>query len=149
MKRAVTCLLGVGLAGGASLVGQTLSQQPVFRADTYGVTIDVSVRRRSAPVPGLAALDFELLDNGVKQAVEIQGNDAIPLDVSLVLDHTRRFHVALGRGLASDLAKTALSLRPIDRFRAITFATEVREVFPMQALSAWSPGLPLPDALTK
>ncbi len=149
MKSASMCLIAAALLGGASPAGREPPAQLVFRAGTYAVTIDVSVRRRNAPVPGLTASDFELLDNGVKQKVEIEGNDAMPLDVSLVFDHTRRFHVAVGRGIASDLAKTAASLRPIDRFRAITFATNVREVFPMQALGATTSGVPQVEALTK
>ena len=43
--------------------------QATFRTSTNRVSVDVSVRREGRPVTGLAATDFELFDNGVKQNV--------------------------------------------------------------------------------
>jgi VWFA-related protein len=143
--------LVVVLAGYSSLApggGQDPSQQPVFRAGTYGVAIDVSVRRRNAPVPALGARDFELVDNGVKQDVEIQANDSVPLDVSLVFDQLYFVQARYTQRLMSDLAEAVASLRPSDRLRIVTFATGVREVLSMQARSSWPESLTTKDGLT-
>jgi VWFA-related protein len=103
-----------------------------FRSGTQLVTIDVSVLRRNAPVAGLTARDFVLLDNGVPQAIELQGVDGVPIDVSLVFDRSASSQATIGSRFEADLAKIALMLRPIDRLRVIAFATGVREVLPMQ-----------------
>jgi VWFA-related protein len=103
----------------------------VFRAGTDLVTIDASVRLRNAPITGLTARDFELLDNGVAQAIELQSTDTVPVDVTVLFGQYQTRDMP-GQRLASDLAKIAEWLRPIDRLRVITFAGDVREVFPME-----------------
>jgi hypothetical protein len=107
------------------------------------VTIDVSVRRRQAPVNGLVAADFELLDNGVRQQIELQPVEAVPVDVTVVFEQTTLSQPSIGRHFNADLAKIASLLRPLDRLSVITFARDVREAMPMQPPSAWkATGLP-------
>jgi len=62
-------------AGGAGQLG-------VFRASVDRVRVDALVTRGGAPVAGLAADDFEVLDNGVRQRVELSTTAA---NVSAVL----------------------------------------------------------------
>jgi len=130
----------IGLCGAVLAKGQV--QQPVFRASTDLVAIDVLVQRRGNPVTNLTAADFELLDNGVRQQVTLEGTDAVPVDVTMVFDE--RYYAAFGGGpIGPDLRNIAERLRPIDRLRVILLASEVREVLPMAFPSAWpKAGLP-------
>ena len=61
-------------------------QQPTFRAGVEVVRIDVSVMRGIVPVAGLDRDDFELIDNGVVQALDAVSLDQAPLNLMLVLD---------------------------------------------------------------
>jgi len=60
--------------------------QATFRTSTNRVSVDVSVRREGRPVTGLAATDFELFDNGVKQNVIELSYEQLPIDVTVALD---------------------------------------------------------------
>jgi hypothetical protein len=108
-------------------------QRPSFRAGTEVVTIDVSVRRKAAPVPGLTAADFVLLDNGVPQRVSVETTEAVPVDVSAAFEMSTTSQFRQGGRFASDLKELVRLLRPIDRLRVITFARDVREVMPLLA----------------
>ena len=48
--------------------------------------MDVLVSDRGKPVPGLGPADFEVLDNGVPQRVELVSFEQLPLSVVLALD---------------------------------------------------------------
>ena len=61
-------------------------QQATFTARVDAVRVDVDVRRGNKPVTGLSAADFEVLDNGVPQRVELVSPTALPLNVVLALD---------------------------------------------------------------
>ena len=57
-----------------------------FEVQVSTVYADVFVKRGGAPVKGLTANDFEILDNGIPQQVEFLDVDALPLTTILVLD---------------------------------------------------------------
>jgi VWFA-related protein len=69
-----------------ALLMPELEQTPVFRVAVEAVRVDVFVGRKGNPVAGLQRTDFELLDDGVRQEIEIVDVDAFPLSVALVLD---------------------------------------------------------------
>lgn len=142
MKTPVLWSIALAVAAAAPVPRQEV-QQPVFRSGTQVVTIDVSVRRRQAPVNGLVAADFELLDNGVRQRIELQPVEAVPVDVTVVFDETRPSQTSIARHFNDDLAKIASLLRPVDRLSVITFDRDVRATMRMQPPSAWkASGLP-------
>jgi len=62
------------------------AQRAVFSSRIETVRIDVSVLQGSQPVRGLAAGDFEVLDNGVPQQVTLLGFEETPVNVVLALD---------------------------------------------------------------
>ena len=134
-------LLGVavGLAAVASQgldAGRAQGQvqvPPLFRARSTMVSVDVSVRRGNNPVAGLTAADFVVTDNGVPQEVELVDVQAIPVDVSLVVDLSGSTSGQLDR-YRSDVLGIARAIRPTDRLRVITFANRVNQ------LLALSPG---------
>jgi hypothetical protein len=130
MTRPLATACAIALAAlGARAAGP--GQQPVFRTTTEVVSVDVSVTRNDVPVAGLAAKDFVLLDNGVRQEIDAVSIETLPMDVTFVLD--------LSGSTAGSLKafKTAVDrmrgmLRPTDRLRLVTFADRVQEIVPMQ-----------------
>jgi VWFA-related protein len=61
-------------------------QSPAFTSKIEAVRVDVLVTDNGQPIRGLAPADFEVLDNGVSQQVELVSFDQIPLNVILALD---------------------------------------------------------------
>ena len=89
MTRAAATLTLLVLAGSASAAAQTQT----FSSKVEAVRVDVLVTDKGQPVRGLQAADFEILDNGVPQQVDLVGER---------LDHLREgAHTVLG-GLARD-----------------------------------------------
>ena len=76
----------VAITVGVSAGTRGQDQRPVFRAGTDVVTIPVSVRSSGSPVAGLSAVDFALLDNGVPQTLEVVSGDAVPADITLIVE---------------------------------------------------------------
>jgi Ca-activated chloride channel homolog len=68
----------------AALPGQ--AQPPTFSAKVEAVRVDALVTDRGQPVLGLKPTDFEVLDNGVPQQVDLVSYEQIPLNVVLALD---------------------------------------------------------------
>ena len=83
MRRAAlsACLLALACACAAALV----QQQPVFRVRVERVRLDALVTAGGHPVEGLGAVDFEVLDNGVRQRIDV-ATTAGDVTVVLVLD---------------------------------------------------------------
>ncbi len=114
MTRAVAMAAGaalVVLVAGAGGRGVT-AQQPSFSAKVDAVRVDVDVRRNNAPVSGLSADDFEVLDDGVRQTVELVSATAVPisvvlaLDTSASLDAKERVHLTAAGTRVIDALKT-------------------------------------------
>ena len=116
----------------------TPAQRPTFRARTDAVVVDVSVKKGQTPVKGLAATDFEILDNGVPQQIDGVMVADVPVDVTLAVDLSNSVVPDVNR-FKADIQKFAATLRPTDGVRIVSFAFDVREDVPMQ-----SPGQPLP-----
>jgi VWFA-related protein len=62
------------------------AQRTTFSAKTEAVRVDVLVTENGHPVLGLKASDFEIVDNGVPQQVDLASFEQIPLNVVLTLD---------------------------------------------------------------
>ena len=82
MKRRLTIALTLALFECAA----NAQQNPAFRAKVESVRVDVLVTDNGQPILGLGPADFELLDNGVPQQVELVSFDQVPLNVILALD---------------------------------------------------------------
>jgi Ca-activated chloride channel homolog len=70
-----------GLSGGPAV-----AQQPTFSSRLDAVRVDVLVTERNRVALGLGPADFELLDNGVPQTVDLVSFEELPLNVVLVFD---------------------------------------------------------------
>jgi len=121
-------IVGV-LASGALLAAR---QQNVFHAETEGVSVNVSVRSGNKAVTGLTAADFELRDNGVKQSIATLSVEALPIDVTLLLDVSHSVEGQRLERLKYSVGETAQLLHPEDRLRLIAVQHTLREVFPFQ-----------------
>lgn len=133
-RRQAVAIVSLALTGGAALGVRTqrpAQPQTVFRAGTDLVTIDVSVRSNGSPVGALAAKDFVLLDNGVPQAVDVVELEAIPVDITVLLDVTED-DVGYGRGLVEQARKIIELARPADRVRVMSVSTTVTDLIPRQ-----------------
>src|ERR1700733_10332483 len=132
-------LMTLGLLG-ARPIGS--GQQASFRAGVDVVRVDATVLDGAAPVPNLTAKDFRLTDNGLEQSVQTIAIENEPIDVTLLVDTSGSTAGALG-AFRTTVQGVAGLLRPMDRVRLVTAASQVDEVFGMQ-----SPNRPIPvDAI--
>jgi VWFA-related protein len=103
----------------------------VFKSGVDAVIIPVAVRAGNKPVPGLSAADFELRDNGVLQEIRTVEAEAIPIDVTLLLDLSSSVDGPMLQRLKTAVADTAALLRSDDRIRLVAISQVLREVFPL------------------
>lgn len=128
--------VGAALLVAALLVIRLPAQQaPVFRAGVDVVTVDVSVRRGNVPVAGLAATDFLVTDNGVRQQVEVVPTTTMPVNLSLLVDTSGSVY-SIADSLASQVTEAVALLRADDQFRLIAFSAGATQVLPMQPARA-------------
>jgi hypothetical protein len=106
----------------------------VFRIAADAVAVNVSVKRGNVPTLGLAAEDFRLFDNNVSERVAAVSMDAVPVDVSFVLDLS--MSIAWDVETARDaVRRMATLLRPTDRFRVLTMENSVVNAIPWRLAS--------------
>lgn len=110
MTRLTAPAVALALIGGTVPIG---AQKTVFSARVEAVRVDVLVTDKGRPVRDLRPADFEIVDNGVPQQVDLASFEQIPLNVILVLDmsgsvegerleHLRQASRALLDGLKKD-----------------------------------------------
>jgi len=132
VRRAVRTALALALSSTA--LAQA-TQQPTFRTGVDGVSVDVTVMSGTSPLAGLKAADFVLLDNGVRQTIDVVDTQTLPIDVSLLLD-TSASEKPQADGIRRELDKIEAVLGPEDRLEVMTIDTYVHQVFPMRGPSA-------------
>ena len=102
-----------------ALPQQQTQQPPSFRGGATLVPIDVKVLdKKGQPITGLAAADFTVLENGVKQDVQFFESNAVPVDLIVLLDTSSSMGDKIGvvvrqfpkRGTASAYDKITLVL---------------------------------------
>ncbi len=116
--------------------------QPTFTASTDVVMVDVSVRKGGKQVTGLTAVDFELRDNGVRQEVETVESQAVPIDLSILIDVSGNpdrpwVNLPLESQVAAEVDKRARQLTKLlrsgDRVRLFALSTYIQQLWPLQA----------------
>jgi VWFA-related protein len=112
------------LLAGASATNGQKPAQPVFGVSVESVYFDVFVTNGGRPVPGLAASDFELKDDGVTQRLEIASADSMPLLVILAFDTSGSLAGEKLRSLRAASQALLESLKPEDEVALFTFAEE-------------------------
>jgi Ca-activated chloride channel homolog len=117
----------------ASLLAFAAVQQPNFATRREVVRVDVLVTDKGQPVRGLTTADFDVLDNGISQRVDLVSFEQIPLNVVLVFDtsgsvsderlgHMRDAGSAVLKGLAKN-----------DQAALLTFSHVVAQRAPLTA----------------
>jgi VWFA-related protein len=124
-----TLLLCVALLASLPAFGQ----RPVFRATVDVVRVDALATDHGRPVPGLTARDFELLDNGVPQQIELVAAGDLPLDVTLVFDVSSSVSGTVLEQLKSAGSAVIASLKPSDRVALWTFSHRISAPVPLTA----------------
>jgi len=78
----------IGRTALVGILGAALAAAPqtTFKSRVEAVRVDALVTDHGQPIRGLTAADFEVLDNGVAQTVELVSFEQIPLNVILTLD---------------------------------------------------------------
>lgn len=141
MKRAIVGAAFALIAATSALLGSQGAQGahgPLFRVNSNAVWVNVSVREGRSTVDGLQSSDFALTDRGVAQKAEIVSSEAVPIDVTLVVDTSRSVVNSLPLFRAEVQAIVGL-LQPNEQVRLVTFDTEVRQILAMQAPGARPP----------
>jgi VWFA-related protein len=95
---------------------------PTFSAAVEVVRLDVSVTRDGLPVKNLQASDFEVLDEGVPQAVQLVAQDETAVDAVLALDISSSVAGEKLSELKAAAHRFVDALRPDDTLSLLTFS---------------------------
>jgi VWFA-related protein len=98
------------------------SQIATFSARVETVRLDVSVRQGANVVRGLVASDFEVLDNGVRQEIDLLRLEETPVSVVLALDMSGSVQGGRLNQLREAGTLLASRLQPGDRAALLVFA---------------------------
>lgn len=107
------------------------AQQPTFSSRLEAVRLDVLVTDDGQPIRGLQASDFQVLDNGVPQTLDLVSFEEIPLSVVLTLDVSAS---VTGERLdyLRDAGQAVLgALRTTDQAALITFTERLTQDAPL------------------
>lgn len=119
------CLAAIGAA-------TAVAARQTFSSRIEAVRVDVLVTENGRPVEGLTPADFEVLDNGVRQRVDLASFEQIPLNVVLALDMSASLQ-GLRLGHLQTAGKRVLDgLKPGDRAALVAFS---HVVAPSQGLT--------------
>jgi VWFA-related protein len=114
------------LASAVVVSGQA-GQLPTFRSTTSAVSVDVSVREGGRkPVTGLAAADFIVLDNGVRQTVTEVSYGVRPIDITIGLDVSGSVTGQVFELLRRAVVQVMGDLTKADRLKLVLFNTQVQ-----------------------
>ena len=109
-----------------ALTGHAAQQGTRFVAVARGVVLDVLVTDRNRPVSGLRVEDFEVRDNGVRQAIESIEISNAPLNAVLVLDTSASTAGGLLTSLTAGTRPFLAGLVREDRVGFVAFSHAVR-----------------------
>jgi VWFA-related protein len=108
------------IVAAAALASSSVAAQ--FTSRIEAVRVDVLVTENGQPVPSLRPSDFEVLDNGVPQKIDLASFEQIPLNVILALDMSASLQ-GLRLGHLQTAGRTLLGgLKEGDRAGLVTFS---------------------------
>ena len=131
MKRPCLTLVA-GCFAALAVTVVVVAQQTVFKSGVDLVRIDALVTAGGKPVTGLGPSDFELLDNGVTQVVDLAGPDA-RFNVILALDVSGSVRVERFAALQDGVRAVLGQLRAGERVSLLTFNDDVALRSPLTA----------------
>jgi VWFA-related protein len=102
------------------------AQDAVFSSRIEQVRVDALVLENGHAVAGLTRADFDVLDEGVAQHVELQRLDQLPVDVTLALDMSDSVDGARLQRLRAAGRAVLAGLKTGDQAGLVTFSHVVR-----------------------
>jgi Ca-activated chloride channel family protein len=102
-----------------------------FSSKVEAVRVDVLVTDGGRPVRGLTAADFDVLDNGVRQQVDLMFFEQMPINVVLALDMSGSVSGERLDHLQRAASALLDGLKPRDRAGLVTFSHEVVQQSPL------------------
>jgi len=100
----------------------TATDLPTFSTAVEVVRLDVSVARDGLPVKNLQASDFEVEDDGVRQAVQLVAQDETSVHATLALDTSSSVAGEKLSELKAAAHRFVDALRPDDALSLLTFS---------------------------
>jgi Ca-activated chloride channel family protein len=97
-------------------------QSPAFSSRVEAVRVDVLVTENGRPIKGLRQADFELMDEGVRQNVDLVLFEQMPLNVVLALDMSGSVSGERLDHLQTAAGALVTGLKPEDRAGLLTFS---------------------------
>jgi Ca-activated chloride channel family protein len=129
---ALSIAAAAATAAGAFFAPSASAAKQTFSSRIDAVRVDVLVTENGRPLQGLTPDDFEVLDNGVRQRVDLASFEQIPLNVVLALDMSASLQ-GLRLGHLQTAGKRVLEgLKPGDRAALVAFS---HVVAPSQGLT--------------
>lgn len=126
IRAARLLLLAAALAAPAGRPSAAAAaQNPTFATRVDAVRVDVLVTDAGRIVEGLSAADFEVLDNGVPQQVDLLSFGELPLNVILAFDMSESVAGSRLRNLRTAGRALLGGLRPADQAALVTFSHAV------------------------
>lgn len=122
--------------------------QPVFRASTASVTVDVSVRQGGRTVADLGPADFELRDSDLVQQISDVTRETLPIDVTCIIDLSGSVQGPVLEALTRAVTSIGQRLRPTDRATILTFNHQISLVRQLTAGGWTNLSLGTPSGLT-
>ena len=135
MKASIVLVLGLSVSAAEPWpAGVPPQQPPTFSTGVELVYVDVFVSHDGRPVGGLTAADFEVLDDGAPQTIELVLREQRPLYAILLLDTSGSVAGEKLDQLRSAARAFLEDLGKDDRAVLLTFSHEVRLHTPVTAL---------------
>jgi Ca-activated chloride channel family protein len=123
MTRLTATCLAAAAIGVAAVSAR--AQQPVFSTRVDTVRVDVDVVRGDKPITSLTAADFEVLDNGVAQQVQLVSPQSVPISVVLALDTSSSLGQRERTHLAAAGARVVDALQAQESAALLTFSERI------------------------
>jgi VWFA-related protein len=101
------------------------AQQPTFSSNREVVRVDVLVTERGRPVSGLTPNDFEVIDSGVLQQIDLVSFEQVPLTIALALDNSPSITQERLANLRDGSGAVLENMTPQDQVALITFSDAV------------------------
>lgn len=118
-------MTGVTTLLAATLAATNPQSVPTFASAAEVVVLDVSVSDGHAPVRGLHAQDFVVLDNGVPQRVDLVAGEDLPVHAFLLLDVSSSVEGEPLARLRQSARAFLASLEPADSLTLIVFSEQI------------------------
>jgi VWFA-related protein len=128
---ATVAVVWASLSASAPAPSAAAQQAPAFSTRIESVRVDVLVLDNGRPILGLGPADFEIVDNGAPQQVDLVSFEKIPLNVVLALDMSDS---VAGDRLAQlqDAGRAVLGgLAKGDQAAVVTFSNAVTRAAPL------------------